>query len=112
MSYTITPQSANLASLLPTMNQLFRQGIAPSTWHVYKGGFNHYRHFCLMSNQQLFPVSEVKLLYLVTHLSRTLALWDNQIVHVAFNLPELPMGTHASHKICFPLYKAYPDNHY
>ena len=55
------------------MNQLFRQGIAPSTWHVYKGGFSHYQHFCLMSNQQLFPVSEEKLLYLVTHLSRTLA---------------------------------------
>ena len=49
------------------MNQLFRQGIAPSTWHEYKGGFNNYRHFCLMSNQQLFPVSEDKLLYLVTH---------------------------------------------
>ena len=65
--------STNLESLLPTMNQLFRQGIAPSTCHLYKGGFNHYRHFCLMSIQQLFHVSEAKLLYLVTHLSRTLA---------------------------------------
>ena len=62
------------------MNKLFRQGIAPSTWHVYKGGFNHYRHLCLMSNQQLFPVSEAKLLYFVTHLKGNERLKNYQLI--------------------------------
>lgn len=56
-------------TLDPTVQELFKAGLAPATLKVYKSGSNRYNSFCDMYNiPDPFPASEDTLLRFVAHL--------------------------------------------
>ena len=65
-----SPARLDVASLVPTVHQLFAAGLAPSTRRAYRSGAVRYTRFCTMANRPPFPVREETVMLFVSLLHK------------------------------------------
>ena len=65
-----SPARLDVASLVPTVHQLFAAGLAPSTRRAYKSGAVRYARFCSMANRPPFPAREETVMLFVSLLHK------------------------------------------